>query len=694
MGSFRALAVSLVTGLSLMLPMAGQTGVAWGHETDPYTAPLGRQQADLGLHLTQWTYDRLVSSVEEANRRLAAAEASGAGSAARQWRSDEGIAQIVAGRFPYAYHVIEGMETYIRSQAFRDRYPGQIAGHKELVDHCYRHAHPIWDPRQVFKFWFATTIKVFDVYVGTDKLGHFTDMGYHYYREYRAARSRGLGAEEAMRVAKDVGLTHPVFSENGVCGLISSGTYSHGDLMSNYAGLQFYRNLTEPMRLKGQMRPAMLVLDGSPGRWRLADHVKRNSDFLSWFFSDHWDEALNPNFYDPVMRPGVERGMRERADEILARYVDERGCRRSPAWFERKAQELATYWGEDYGYARGERAEKVITISKALFTKVDERKKRSGPGNAAYNPAGYTALQMAAMAGDVAETERLLRSGAKVNERSRGAAVMLPDGGVTALHLAVREGQMAVARLLLERGADVNAASETGVRPLFFAGGSEAMTQMLIAAGAQVNAKDRGGRTALHWMAMRDEPGVRTVLRAGGEAGSRDARGRTALHVAAEAGAMAAAAALIEHGAAAGGADRMGVTAMHLAAGAGKTQMVRLLLERGANAAAVDITGRSPLHRAARAGHAQVIALLLAHGGKAGGADCLGTTPLHLAGRAGHVACVAMLLEHGADAMAVNQRGLRPVDEARLSGEAESMRLMMHGAGGVKAYIPLTDGGE
>ena len=84
-------------------------------------------------------------------------------------------------------------------------------------------------------------------------------------------------------------------------------------------------------------------------------------------------------------------------------------------------------------------------------------------------------------------------AGATIDERSAD--------GFTALHLAAFFGRPAVARLLLDRGADPNpwATGDLYVQPLHsaVAGGHEAVAEMLIRDGADVDAPQRHGYTPL-----------------------------------------------------------------------------------------------------------------------------------------------------------------------------------------------------
>lgn len=123
----------------------------------------------------------------------------------------------------------------------------------------------------------------------------------------------------------------------------------------------------------------------------------------------------------------------------------------------------------------------------------------------------------------------LLERGFKVN-------VWAPDG-FTPLGLACFFGHTPCVKLLLEHGADPNAASTNDMRvaPLHSAvaraaeGAVLANVAALIAAGADVNATQQGGYTALHQAADRGlEPVVRLLLEAGARKDLRSAAGRTA----------------------------------------------------------------------------------------------------------------------------------------------------------------------
>lgn len=154
---------------------------------------------------------------------------------------------------------------------------------------------------------------------------------------------------------------------------------------------------------------------------------------------------------------------------------------------------------------------------------------------------------------------------------------------------AAMKGDAEQVRELLRGGADVNAAQGDGMTALHWAAdrGDVELAEMLLYAGANVRAVTRLGEyTPLHLAARNGRAAVvTTLLDAGADPAARTSTGgATALHFAAEAGSADAIAAL-----AAAGADvnvreaSWGQTPLMWASSYGRTPAVRALLDAGAD---------------------------------------------------------------------------------------------------------------
>jgi len=152
---------------------------------------------------------------------------------------------------------------------------------------------------------------------------------------------------------------------------------------------------------------------------------------------------------------------------------------------------------------------------------------------------------------------------------------------------AAMRGDREGVHALLTQGADVNAAQGDGMTALHHAAerGDAELTAMLLYAGANVSAATRIGQY-------------------------------TPLHVASQAGSVAVAAALLKAGANVGArTTTTGVTALHLAAASGSPDLVTLLLDHGADPNARDAQwGQTPLIYAAAQNRSEAIRRLLARG--------------------------------------------------------------------------------
>lgn len=224
-----------------------------------------------------------------------------------------------------------------------------------------------------------------------------------------------------------------------------------------------------------------------------------------------------------------------------------------------------------------------------------------------------------------ADVQRCLDAGADPNRQ---------DAGRTPLHTAASAGNAAAVRVLLAAGADVRARDNESLTPLHRAAttfrGVE-IVQVLLDAGADVRARDNEGLTPLHRAAgwrldMGDSEIAQALLNAGADAQARDNEGATPLHRAAS---------------------------MEPSISRG---IVQVLLDAGAEIEARDDEGKTPLHWARSS---VTVEPLLAAGAEVDARDKYGRTPLHTLFRdSGYYEAVAtLMLKAGADPNAKDNEG-------------------------------------
>lgn len=108
----------------------------------------------------------------------------------------------------------------------------------------------------------------------------------------------------------------------------------------------------------------------------------------------------------------------------------------------------------------------------------------------------------------------------------------------TPLMYAAAIGSAEAMTLLLDKGADANAKNDVGATPLIWAAGDPVKSRILIERGAVVKQGSKQGRTPLMLAAKRDGNSdlLRLLLAKGAEPDAKDGRGNTALMFAAQTG--------------------------------------------------------------------------------------------------------------------------------------------------------------
>lgn len=141
--------------------------------------------------------------------------------------------------------------------------------------------------------------------------------------------------------------------------------------------------------------------------------------------------------------------------------------------------------------------------------------------------AGFTALQMAPSFADCERVTLLLRAGADVNSFNTFAG-QVKNGPIALVHLtplmlAAPYGDAETIGTLLKAGARVNDVDIRKMNPLMLAIATDhanaATVRQLVAAGADVHAKDQNGESALDWARKFRNPEILSILESAGAQG-------------------------------------------------------------------------------------------------------------------------------------------------------------------------------
>ncbi len=284
---------------------------------------------------------------------------------------------------------------------------------------------------------------------------------------------------------------------------------------------------------------------------------------------------------------------------------------------------------------------------------------------------------------NTAELKALIRSSPKTVDSS----------GTTPLMYAAAVGSLSSMKLLAEAGADVNAKNEFGVTALMWCATDEAKVKLLLSKGADVNARSRQGRTPLLIASgtQGNSAIVKLLLDKGANVKNADASpADTPLTVAADANDTATFSLLVK-----AGAD------MHMPAGAvallnasahGNVEMMRILLDGGVPATVASppvmtapvkngdlaLGSFTPLHLAAPYGGPEAVKLLIDRKADLNARDVRGMTPLMLALALDHPdpRVVKLLLEHGADPSIKSKAGETALDWARKFNHPDVMSAL------------------
>jgi ankyrin repeat protein len=230
--------------------------------------------------------------------------------------------------------------------------------------------------------------------------------------------------------------------------------------------------------------------------------------------------------------------------------------------------------------------------------------------------------------------------------------------GSTPLHRAAAGADAARLKVLLaEACVNVNPVDKSRRTPLHYAAPAEnpVAVQLLLQAGAKVDAKTDYQLTPLHEAAAKGRVGAATLLlAAGADVNARESFGETALFEAVKAGSLGVAKLLLAHGASVNNAEPDSTASpLGAAVSRGTAEMVRLLTAGGTDvngsAAAKDLHAAPMLYIAAERGDPEILQQLIAAGANVNARSRDRGPALEIAVKEKRLEAVRVLLAAGAD---------------------------------------------
>lgn len=203
-------------------------------------------------------------------------------------------------------------------------------------------------------FVFCSSLKMFGIYFGVDKLGHIFNQGYEYFQMYHTELNKTKATTRAMKSVIDWGRS----TENGMYGAVVDGVYSNGDLAANIAGLHFYENLLHTITLDDKIfLPVLTIKDDHTIEFN-QDNLIDKKELIAPYFSNHLNEALNPSHYELLQRKVVAVALKNRCENVLRFYE-----LNNPDDTRVLTESLFKWHGMDYGH----RSDDLLRLDQICF---------------------------------------------------------------------------------------------------------------------------------------------------------------------------------------------------------------------------------------------------------------------------------------------------------------------------------------
>ena len=328
-------------------------------ETDQYNLP-PKPLADIGNEVTQYAEENLTKAINKLNAEIfkrqicleekAAAKNIKCDSQEKEriklayLRSEAAVAREVYKRLG------DGIIPFTKSGSWMESHNFKVQPARYKTDFS-KSIFRIFPPNYLT---ISKTVNVYGSQFGTDKIAHFFQQGYGYYKKYNSALAAGLTPDEAAKKAVRWGK----MTERTFYGTLVSGVYSNADLCANYVGMKFYQNLTRNIKIGDSLKPAVLLLEN--GIWKFNEQAESRENLLKPFFSDHLNEALNPSVFIVGLRSFVRRTVKKQScKQWFAAYPN-----LSKAELIENSKALTLWDGEDYGFKD---SQNFVTIANTCF---------------------------------------------------------------------------------------------------------------------------------------------------------------------------------------------------------------------------------------------------------------------------------------------------------------------------------------
>ena len=350
----------LIARLFLCVILFAQPSIVFGFETDQYNLP-ALPLADIGDEVSEYTEQNVRKATDKINAEIAVRLACLENTASKSKKINCGSPEKERARLAYlrseaappraVYNLLgAGIIPFTKSGSWMEShdFKAQPARYKT------GYGKSIFFVLPTNYLTISRTVNLYGAQFGTDKIAHFFQQGYDYYKIRDRHLRSGSTVEEAEKQAVRWGQK----TERTYYGTLVSGVYSNADLYANYVGMKFYQGLIKPIKIGDSTRPPVLIL--KDGVWIFNETADLREVLIKPFLTDHLNEALNPSKFLPGLRSSVRRTVRKQScRQWLKAYPN-----LSQTELNETMRKLQRWHGEDYGFSS---SEKFVTIANTCF---------------------------------------------------------------------------------------------------------------------------------------------------------------------------------------------------------------------------------------------------------------------------------------------------------------------------------------